>query len=142
MDRSGPVPAAVRAAGYQSEEEDEYEDGSSVEEEEESEAESQAEEEEEEEEEEEAVAGDHHSHHAPSHHSGAKGVPDSVADAAPSYSAPAEGSNIQMVRSTQALWLAKHVTCADVGFVLTQGESGYALEKKPGTEGAIEGDQR
>jgi hypothetical protein len=33
MDRSGPVPAAVRAAGYRSEEEeDEEEDGSSVEE--------------------------------------------------------------------------------------------------------------
>jgi hypothetical protein len=34
MDRSGPVPAAVRAAGYLSEEEEEEEGGSSVEEEE------------------------------------------------------------------------------------------------------------
>lgn len=33
MDRSGPVPAAVRSAGYLSEEEDEEEGGSSVEEE-------------------------------------------------------------------------------------------------------------
>lgn len=33
MDRTGPVPAAVRAAGYRSEEEEEEEDGSSVEEE-------------------------------------------------------------------------------------------------------------
>ena len=33
MDRSGPVPAAVRAAGYRSEDEEEEEDGSSIEEE-------------------------------------------------------------------------------------------------------------
>lgn len=45
MDRTGPVPAAVRAAGYRSEEEEEEEeDGSSVEEDEEEyeEAEDQA----------------------------------------------------------------------------------------------------
>lgn len=103
MDRSGPVPAAVRAAGYLSEEEDEEEEGgSSVEEE--SDVASEVEEEEEEEDEE-----DEHEHHSRPHgaHASQHGVPDSVAhDAAPSYSGPAEGSNIQMVRGSLRVWLS------------------------------------
>lgn len=59
FDRSGPVPAAVRAAGYVSEEEvSDEEDGSSVEEQSEEESES-----EEEDDVEEAPAPHHHHHH-------------------------------------------------------------------------------
>ena len=88
FDRSGPVPAAVRAAGYVSEDEEETdEDGSSVEEESEEESESEDEEE-----------GEHHRHHAhgtqtlteaPAHEQGAS------TEASPSYTAPAAGSGIE-----------------------------------------------
>ncbi|GAA5909742.1 SLM1 family PH domain-containing protein [Sporobolomyces salmoneus] len=118
FDRSGPVPAAVRAAGYVSEEEEESEeeDGSSVEEEE-SEEESEYEEEEED-----------HRHHAHHHHQQHHEQPSTSVNAvssdaprlapvanssganadsqAPPYSVPAEGSGIQLA------------------------ESGYAAEKK------------
>ncbi|GAA6009327.1 hypothetical protein JCM11491_004274 [Sporobolomyces phaffii] len=126
FDRSGPVPAAVRAAGYVSEEEEsEEEDGSSVEEED-SEEESEYEEEEED-------HRHHHSHHhshqhstavAPVHEhsvstngavsSNAPRLAPAVASSgganvdgqAPPYSVPAEGSGIQLA------------------------ENGYAAEKK------------
>lgn len=129
FDRSGPVPAAVRAAGYVSEEEEsEEEDGSSVEEED-SEEESEYEEEEED--------HRHHAHHAQHHHHheptstsyhqneqrGASSNNAVSSDAprlapvaatsgantdsqAPPYSVPAEGSGIQIA------------------------ENGYAAEKK------------
>lgn len=97
FDRSGPVPAAVRAAGYITEDEDsEEEGGSSVEEESE----------EEEEEEEMEDAHQHHGH--------ATQTPAAFSEA-PGYSAPVEGSGIQV------------------------GPSGYALEKKVGGEGPVSG---
>ncbi|GAA5831552.1 hypothetical protein JCM3766R1_001801 [Sporobolomyces carnicolor] len=135
FDRSGPVPAAVRAAGYVSEEEEsEEEDGSSVEEEE-SEEESEYEEEEED--------HRHHQHHhhghpqqhyATAHHEQGSSSANAVSsDAprlapvaatsggaantdgqAPPYSVPAEGSGIQLA------------------------ENGYAAEKK-GPAGAPAG---
>lgn len=125
FDRSGPVPAAVRAAGYVSEEEEsEEEDGSSVEEEE-------SEEESEYEEEEEDHRHHHHSHasHNHQHQQGehttavapfAQGSPSNSAEAprlgavsstttggnadgqAPPYSVPAEGSGIQLAESGYA----------------------------------------
>ncbi|GAA5868888.1 hypothetical protein JCM16303_000294 [Sporobolomyces ruberrimus] len=129
FDRSGPVPAAVRAAGYVSEEEEsEEEDGSSVEEEE-------SEEESEYEEEHEDLRQHHHHHHSSSHqqqqqHSTAaapfreqsnsvssdaprlapavstSGGGANTDSQAPPYSVPAEGSGIQIA------------------------ENGYAAEKK------------
>ncbi|KAK4050699.1 hypothetical protein OIV83_003425 [Microbotryomycetes sp. JL201] len=102
FDRSGPVPAAVRAAGYvtESEEEDE-EDGSSVEEE--------SEEEEEETDEETDDEHDAHRHHSHETHAMAA-APATTSDAnageAPSYTAPAPDSGIQV------------------------GSNGYAAEKK------------
>src|SRR5690242_15831860 len=82
MDRSGPVPAAVRAAGYISEDEDdeEEEDGSSVEEEEDDD----------EEEEEEPVhrSQDHHHHHHRTQQ------PAHVRDDIPDYAPPATNSGI------------------------------------------------
>ncbi|WFC94781.1 hypothetical protein MBRA1_001415 [Malassezia brasiliensis] len=105
MDRSGPVPAAVRAAGYRSEdEEDEDEDdGSSIEDDEYAEGEIDLE-------------------PTVSHHYGAApAIPSTVTSAAPvtvlddkrtgserapAYSAPSAGSNIQV------------------------GSNGYAVEKK------------
>ncbi|GAA5914336.1 hypothetical protein JCM6882_008164 [Rhodosporidiobolus microsporus] len=130
FDRSGPVPAAVRAAGYVTDEEDDEdytdEEGSSVEEEE-SEYESEQE--------------DHrhhahpHAHHQHHHHeqraaepstsqtyAGAaatsESAPTHLAPAvastsdAPPYSVPAEGSGVQL------------------------GAGGYAVEKKGGPAGA------
>ncbi|ORY54746.1 hypothetical protein BCR35DRAFT_272077 [Leucosporidium creatinivorum] len=105
FDRSGPVPAAVRAAGYVSEEEEETdEDGSSIEEETEEETSDEEEEEE------------HHRHHAHAHHAqGAQTFTEAPAHEhaaaaatteAPSYSAPAAGSGVEV------------------------GPNGYAVEKK------------
>ncbi|BGO94207.1 hypothetical protein NBRC10512_006841 [Rhodotorula toruloides] len=121
FDRSGPVPAAVRSAGYVEEDEDELEDsegGSSVEE-------SEYEDEEEEED-------DEHRHHASHSYAqqqqGANVAPGSTGapqlgpaaavggnghnEGAPAYSAPAEGSGIQV------------------------GHDGYAVEKKGPVGGA------
>jgi len=127
FDRSGPVPAAVRAAGYVSEEEEsEEEDGSSVEEEE-SEEESEYEEEEEDHRHHAHHAQHHHQHHstaAAPYHAEQQGsssnnnnvssdaprlapvVSTSGQQEAPPYSQPAEGSGIQLA------------------------ENGYAAEKK------------
>ena len=101
MDRSGPVPAAVRAAGYRSEDEedDEEDDGSSIEDDEYEQGEIEMEE------------------PTVSHHYGAApAIPSTVTSAAPvtvlddrrapAYTAPSQGSNIQV------------------------GSNGYALEKK------------
>ena len=101
MDRSGPVPAAVRAAGYLSEEEEEEEDGSSVEEEDD--------EEEEEEEEEHVASSTHHTTQASSvktgdeHSTAVVLKPESSAaehtgadEAAPGYEAPAAGSDVKV----------------------------------------------
>ncbi|BGP02538.1 hypothetical protein RTG_01605 [Rhodotorula toruloides ATCC 204091] len=124
FDRSGPVPAAVRSAGYVEEDEDELEDsegGSSVEE-------SEYEDEEEEEDE------HRHHHHGQAHSyaqqgqqhgEGANVAPGSTGapqlapavggnghEGAPAYSAPAEGSGIQV------------------------GHDGYAVEKKGPAGGA------
>ena len=103
MDRSGPVPAAVRAAGYRDEDEEELEDD-----------EEEVEEEDEEYDEGEYITTHHHFGAAPA-------IPSTVTSAAPVtvlddlrrheqvplYSGPAQGSNIEM------------------------GANGYALEKKP-----------
>ncbi|WFD28413.1 hypothetical protein MNAN1_003423 [Malassezia nana] len=106
MDRSGPVPAAVRAAGYR---EDEFLDDD--------------EEEEEEDDDEEYEEGEY----LPvSHHYGAApAIPSNVTAAAPvtvlddkrreqvpAYSAPSRGSGVEM------------------------GSNGYAVEKKPGAQGS------
>ncbi|BGP42450.1 hypothetical protein JCM10449v2_006455 [Rhodotorula kratochvilovae] len=138
FDRSGPVPAAVRAAGYISEDEDEYETddgGSSVEETTDEDEYDDAEEEEDHRE-----HAHHHHHHAqqrqqqqhvhahpePSTTYAAQGagapalapaVGGGGASAAPAYTAPAAGSGIAV------------------------GAGGYALEKKgsaggPGAGGA------
>ncbi|GAA5882391.1 hypothetical protein JCM1840_006481 [Sporobolomyces johnsonii] len=124
FDRSGPVPAAVRAAGYVTDEDEEEEGGSSIEEE-------TDEEEEEEEEEEESDYEDEqdHRHHAHAHvHGHAHGTqtqqqvyqqqapnlapvaaaappPQSQATVteAPPYSVPAESSGIQLAPSGYAL---------------------------------------
>lgn len=105
FDRSGPVPAAVRAAGYVSEEEEETdEDGSSIEEETDEETSDEEEEE-------------HHRHHAHAHHAqGAQTFTEAApaqqqhaaapATEAPSYSGPAAGSGVEV------------------------GPNGYAVEKK------------
>ncbi|KAM0791800.1 hypothetical protein ACM66B_004063 [Microbotryomycetes sp. NB124-2] len=104
FDRSGPVPAAVRAAGYvtESEEEDD-EDGSSVEEESEEEEEETDEETDEEDE-------DHRHHTHETHAAAAPAATTTTSDAnageVPSYSAPAPDSGIQV------------------------GSNGYAAEKK------------
>lgn len=119
MDRSGPVPAAVRAAGYVSEEDDEEEDdeeeeGSSLEEEDEDDYE-------------EANANTHaNAQHHQQQHGGAEGTSSSATpgqgatgagagsgsnDAAPGYSAPAKSSGIEI------------------------GNNGYATEKKGGAGG-------
>ncbi|SCZ94960.1 BZ3500_MvSof-1268-A1-R1_Chr11-3g03507 [Microbotryum saponariae] len=97
FDRSGPVPAAVRSAGYCEEEsEEESEEGSSVEEE--------SEEEEEDEDE------DEHEHAAAAHeHTNAEGgaprlaAPVSGAQEVPSYSAPAADSGIETNASGYAV---------------------------------------
>ncbi|KEI41170.1 uncharacterized protein L969DRAFT_92403 [Mixia osmundae IAM 14324] len=116
MDRSGPVPAAVRAAGYLSE--DEEEGGSSLEEDEEEE-----EEEDEEESDEEEEAEGLEAETAPAGESvkateaaEAQGI---TTDAAPGYETPFANSGIAI------------------------GENGYAVEKKEGeaakaAEGAAE----
>lgn len=78
MDRSGPVPAAVRAMGYASEEEEDEEEEEETSEEETSEEEEGSSEEEEEEEEEEDTTGHHH---------------EAVnGESAPNYEAPAKDS--------------------------------------------------
>ncbi|SGZ31406.1 BQ5605_C044g12168 [Microbotryum silenes-dioicae] len=97
FDRSGPVPAAVRSAGYCEEEsEEESEEGSSVEEE--------SEEEEEEEDE------DEHEHAAAAHeHTNAEdgaprlAAPVSDAQEVPSYSAPTADSGIETNASGYAV---------------------------------------
>lgn len=151
FDRSGPVPAAVRAAGYVSEEEEsEEEDGSSVEEEE-------SEEESEYEEEEETHRHHHHSHasHNHQHQSGehttavapfAQGSTSNGNDAprlgavssttggnadgqAPPYSVPAEGSGIQLAESGYAA--EKKGPAAPVGN--GQGASGAHKETSQAT---------
>lgn len=107
FDRSGPVPAAVRAAGYVSEEEEsEEEDGSSVEEETDEETDEEEE-----------------PHRAHAHGTQTQAQPAAVAVAvtaaapeAPGYSAPAQGSGIEV------------------------GSNGYAIEKKGfGPAGDAEG---
>jgi len=80
FDRSGPVPAAVRAAGYVSESEEEEEDGSSVEEESE---------------EEEVEDHRYHQHAAPQQQYAQEEQPAQRYSATPAYEVPAEGSGIQ-----------------------------------------------
>ncbi|KAK4055064.1 hypothetical protein OIO90_003405 [Microbotryomycetes sp. JL221] len=105
FDRSGPVPAAVRAAGYVTESEDEdEEDGSSVEEE--SEEEEEEEDEEETDEETDEEVGDHRHHAAAPATVGATKVEEQPSGEVPSYTAPGPDSGIQV------------------------GSDGYATEKK------------
>ncbi|BGP13461.1 hypothetical protein JCM10213_001785 [Rhodosporidiobolus nylandii] len=129
FDRSGPVPAAVRAAGYVTDEEEEYEteeeeEGSSVEEEE-SEYET---------EEEEAHEHRHHHHHHPhAHHEAAAAAPQTsqayttAAPSAPTHLAPA-------VASTSAAEVPAYSGPSASSGIET-GATGYAVEKKGPSSG-------
>ena len=109
MDRSGPVPAAVRAVGYRSEEEDEEEeDGSSVEEEDE----------EEEEEEEEYE----HAH---------QNIPQPAASSTPAAAATPGASAEEEVPS--------YNTGATKPAGIEIGPNGYAVEKKGESQPAASG---
>ncbi|KAK0518661.1 hypothetical protein OC834_007654 [Tilletia horrida] len=102
MDRSGPVPAAVRAAGYRSEDEDEDEEGegSSVEEEDEDE---------EEYEEAEAAANAQHNAAGSNNAAAASSAPAATKEEdVPAYTGATKGSGVEV------------------------GPSGYAVEKKGG----------
>ncbi|GAA5944446.1 hypothetical protein JCM1841_000795 [Sporobolomyces salmonicolor] len=123
FDRSGPVPAAVRAAGYVTDEDEEEEGGSSVEEE----TDEEEEEEDEEDETDYEVEQDHrhHAHHAHGHAQGTQPQPQqayqqhapnlapvaaapqsqsqATATEAPPYSVPAESAGIQLAPSGYAL---------------------------------------
>jgi len=111
MDRSGPVPAAVRSAGYLSEDEDEEEGGSSVEEEVTDEEEEEEEEEEDDEDEELDNAPTTTASAAPSvHTTHTSHTQDTQRGAdAPAYDGPSTASGVEV------------------------GSSGYATEKKHGS---------
>ncbi|CAO1623725.1 unnamed protein product [Parajaminaea phylloscopi] len=114
MDRSGPVPAAVRAAGYVSEEEDdEDEEGSSMEEEDDDD-------EDEYQEAHDAAAHNTQANAAHAHHGHQGAAPALTGEHAnagtadesiPGYSAPSKGTGIEI------------------------GNNGYAVEKKAGAGG-------
>jgi len=94
MDRSGPVPAAVRAAGYRSEdeEEDEEGEGSSVEEDDEDE-----------EEYEEAAANAQHNASAGSAAAGGASSSNNKEEAVPAYSGATKGSGVEVGPSGYAV---------------------------------------
>ncbi|SCV73514.1 BQ2448_7440 [Microbotryum intermedium] len=130
FDRSGPVPAAVRSAGYCEEEsEEESEEGSSVEEESEEEEEEEEDEDEDEEEHEHAATG----HGQSTAEAGAPRLAAPVSDAqeVPSYSAPAADSGIETNASGYAVE-KKNAAGASDGQGQTSGS-------KPDSEHAAEG---
>ncbi|GAA5860117.1 hypothetical protein JCM8547_009187 [Rhodosporidiobolus lusitaniae] len=142
FDRSGPVPAAVRAAGYVSEDEDEFlsdedEEGSSVEEEEE-------EEESEYETEEEGHRhrhhhGHHHGHHqhAQQQHAQQQQQPSTsyAAQTAPTHLAPAVGSTSNANANSNNEAPAYSAPAENSGIAV--GTGGYAVEKKAGGAPAL-----
>ncbi|GAA5993828.1 hypothetical protein JCM5350_006510 [Sporobolomyces pararoseus] len=134
FDRSGPVPAAVRAAGYVSEEEEsEEEDGSSVEEED-SEEESEYEEEEED--------HRHHAHHAQhhGHHQGTTAVASYQQQGTPSNNAvSSDAPRLAPVAATSGDSQAPPYSVPAEGSGIQLAEDGYAAEKK-GPAGAAGGE--
>ncbi|GAA6043350.1 hypothetical protein JCM8097_008043 [Rhodosporidiobolus ruineniae] len=145
FDRSGPVPAAVRAAGYVTDEEEEFdsdEEGSSVEEEEEGESEYETEEEEEEEEEDHRHHHHHHHGHAHAHghaHQYEREQPQAStsqtyaapAQSAPSHLAPAVGSSSGAGAGAAAAGAdAPAYSAPAEGSGVQLASSGYAVEKK------------
>ncbi|GAA5836661.1 hypothetical protein JCM9279_000457 [Rhodotorula babjevae] len=134
FDRSGPVPAAVRAAGYISEDEDEYETdegGSSVEETSDGEYED---------EEEDHRA--HHHHHAHAQHaSSGQQHQQQAAQPSTTYasagSAPALGAPVRSSSTHQdGASAAPAYSAPAAGSGIATGAGGYAVEKKGGPAGA------
>ncbi|GAA5896571.1 hypothetical protein JCM8208_004236 [Rhodotorula glutinis] len=135
FDRSGPVPAAVRAAGYISEDEDEYETdegGSSVEETSDGEYE---------EEEEDHRAHHHHHQHASSgqqqqqqqQQAAQPSTTYASAGSAPALGAPVRSSSQHNGDGASA---APAYSAPAAGSGIATGASGYAVEKKSGAGGA------
>lgn len=140
MDRSGPVPAAVRAAGYVSEEDDDEddEDGSSIEEDDEDEDEYEE-------------AGSTNAHHATGNNAapalesglagshlggGSSAQAGGASEEAPGYSAPAKSSGIEIGSGGYAT--EKKGDAAGVSGTPAAGEPSQDASKGKAAEGASE----
>jgi len=133
FDRSGPVPAAVRAAGYISEDEDEYETdegGSSVEETSDGEYED---------EEEDHRAHHHHHQHASTGQQQQQQAAQPSTTYASAGSAPVLGAPVRSSASHQhngdGASAAPAYSAPAAGSGIATGAGGYAVEKKGGPAG-------
>jgi len=135
MDRSGPVPAAVRSAGYLSEDEDEEEGGSSVEEEVTDEEEEEEDEEEDEDDEEIDNAATNTSA-APSIRTTGTNDTTRLAAAQQSINAATGGNNNTTTSSSQE---APAYDGPSTASGVEIGSSGYATEKKQGDAASSSG---